>query len=553
MDFAGFEVLGRVAEGSTGVVWQARQVALGRLVAIKELAPSLLAAPGFLERFRAEARVLGGLDDPHVVRLYDYVEEPQRAYLVQEWVDGAPLSAVLDRHGRLSAEQSLGVIRGGLLGLAHAHQRGLVHRDVSMANILVDAAGVSKLVDFGLAAPSGSADGLGGSSVGTPAFSSPEAVLGQPMTPRSDVYSAAAVLFALLTARAPYVGDLPTVLQAHVTAPTPALPGFAPRLTNLLWRAMAKRPEDRPADAAAFLAELEEAAREAYGAAWLGRASVAGLATAGAVATGSVAAFGGAAAQTAAQAVSYGAATTPAILAGQVPAAAVGISRRVLGLPRVALMVASTVVVAAVAVTAFAVTRDSGDPQTASAERNQSPSAGTDGGTAGETDAAPTSTGDPTTTAPTTTPPPAVPAFHGTYDVVVTVASIEGVVYDPQAIGTVTNRTWEATASCTSGPCDTSVSSSSGLTFAFVYSGGGWTWQAPSTVQCVDLATGVPNGQEVSSTVVTILTPTAPIDPTGTTPIAGFTGTTVETVPAPSCGEGALVYTSTVEATLADG
>ncbi|MDQ3466568.1 MAG: serine/threonine protein kinase, partial [Actinomycetota bacterium] len=135
------------------MVWQARQVELGRLVAIKELSPALLSAPGFLERFRAEAQMLAGLDDPHVVRLYDYVEEPHRAFLVQEWVEGAPLTAVLDRHGRLTAEQSLGVIRGGLLGLAHAHQRGLVHRDVSTANILLDGAGVSKLVDFGLAAP----------------------------------------------------------------------------------------------------------------------------------------------------------------------------------------------------------------------------------------------------------------------------------------------------------------------------------------------------------------------------------------------------------------
>ncbi len=83
----------------------------------------------------------------------DYVEEPGRAYLVQEWVDGAPLGAVLQELGTLSSEQSLGVLRGGLIGLAHAHSRDLVHRDISPANILLDRAGTSKLIDFGLAAP----------------------------------------------------------------------------------------------------------------------------------------------------------------------------------------------------------------------------------------------------------------------------------------------------------------------------------------------------------------------------------------------------------------
>ncbi|MBA2414737.1 MAG: serine/threonine protein kinase, partial [Geodermatophilaceae bacterium] len=359
MNLQGYDVLGRVAEGSTGVVWQARQLELGRLVAIKELSSVLLSTPGFLDRFRAEAQTLASLDDPHVVRLYEYIEEPSRALLIQEWVEGAPLAAVLERHGRLSPEQSLGVLRGGLIGLGHAHDRSLVHRDISPTNILLDQGGVSKLVDFGLAARSGQGSDPGvGSSVGTPAFSSPEAVTGQPMTARSDVYSAAAVLYLLLSGRLPYAGDMQAVLQAHVAAPVPALSGFAPRLTDLLRRAMAKRPEERPADAAAFLAELEEAARDAYGAGWLSRASVAGLATAVAGA-GSVAAVGGAGVPAAAQALAYGTASTPAALAGAQTPSAGAVGARVLGIPRVALMVASAVVVVAVAATAFALTRSS--------------------------------------------------------------------------------------------------------------------------------------------------------------------------------------------------
>ncbi|MBA2416152.1 MAG: serine/threonine protein kinase [Geodermatophilaceae bacterium] len=526
------------------MVWQARQVELGRLVAIKELSPALLSAPGFLERFRAEAQMLAGLDDPHVVRLYDYVEEPHRAFLVQEWVEGAPLTAVLDRHGRLTAEQSLGVIRGGLLGLAHAHQRGLVHRDVSTANILLDGAGVSKLVDFGLAAPSGAAGvgpGVGQSSTGTPAFSSPEAVSGQPMTARSDVYAAAAVLFALLSGRPPYVGNMQSVLQAHVAAPAPALSGFAPRLTNLLWRAMAKRPEDRPADAAAFLAELEEAATEAYGAGWLGRASVAGLTSAAAMGVGSATAFSGAGPPAAAQALAYGTANTPGVFAGQhVPAAASSVGARVLGIPRVALMVASAVVVAAVAATAVVLTISSDDPESAAAGQES-------------TSTSARQSSRPTTTAPTTTTPPPVPAFGGMYDVVLTLTGISGDVFDAGATGNAQNFTWEITATCPAGVCDVSVISSSGNTFDFGYAAGSWSYQdRPSSVECVDSVSGVPNGETAPSTITATLTPSAPIDATGATPIPALSGTVVETVPAPGCGGGEAIFTQSVEATLVE-
>jgi len=157
------------------------------------------------------------------------------------------------------------------------------------------------------------------------------------MTTRSDVYSAAAVLYFLLTGRTPYTGDLPTVLRAHVSSPVPVLAGFAPRLTDLLKRAMAKRPEERPADASAFLAELEQAAQDAYGAAWLSRASVAGLVTAGTAAGGSAAVFTGGTAVPAA-------------------AGAVATGRRILGIPKAAFLAAVVVAVLAVAGVAVALT-----------------------------------------------------------------------------------------------------------------------------------------------------------------------------------------------------
>ncbi len=110
--FGPYEVLERVAAGSTGTVYRARHAELDRVAAIKELSPQMRALPGLLERFRGEAEILGGLDHPNIVAVYDYVEEPDRAWIAEEWVSGASLQAILNSQGRLSAEQSLGVLRG---------------------------------------------------------------------------------------------------------------------------------------------------------------------------------------------------------------------------------------------------------------------------------------------------------------------------------------------------------------------------------------------------------------------------------------------------------
>lgn len=516
-------------------------------MAIKELSPVLLGTPGFLDRFRGEARILAELADPHVVRLYDDVETAQRAYLVQEWVQGAPLTDLLVRYGRLTGEQALGVLRGALTGLAHAHHRGLVHRDISPSNILLDLAGTSKLIDFGLAVPTGvsgapAVPASGPSSVvGTPAFDSPEAAAGAAVTPRSDVYSAAALLFLLLSGRLPYAGDPVQVLRLHATAEIPRLTEAGPDLAELVARGMAKDPARRPADAGVFLAELEVAAERRYGTGWLARSSMAGLVGGTGVVGAAALAGGGAAAVGAAPAVTSAAtAVTPA----GIGSGAAQVGARAFGLPQLAAVVAGVVVVAAAA-TAFALTRPDGSTQaTTDAAGQEAVQPVGQNGQSGAPNA-----GEPTTTAPTATTPPPVAAFVGTYNVVATIAGTEGDVFDPEAVGTVVNRTWEVTAACSAGPCDVSVASSSGGTFHYVYADGSWGFEMASSVQCVDSVTGVPNGDSAPSTVVATLTPTTPVDPGATTPISAFTGTIVETAPAPSCGVGAIVFSSTLAGT----
>jgi serine/threonine-protein kinase len=272
---ASYEVLDRLGGGATGTVFRARSTAGHDVVAIKEVAAAVRADPAAVTRLRHEARLLLGLAHPNVVRVLDVVDEPDRFWLVLEYVEGSGLGPVLAAHGRLTPEQSLLVLRGALTGLGFAHARGVVHGDVSLDNLLLTTEGSTKVVDFGLAAPVGSSGG----PAGTPAFASPEAVTGGARTPASDVYSAAAVLWTLMAGRPPFPGsDAAAVLRAHVEQPPPRLEGHGPDLAHLLDRALAKDPARRPPDAAAFLAELERAAERRYGAGWPSRASLTGLA-----------------------------------------------------------------------------------------------------------------------------------------------------------------------------------------------------------------------------------------------------------------------------------
>ncbi len=348
--FGPYEVLNLVAAGSTGTVYRARHTELDRVAAIKELSPAMRDLPGLLERLRAEAQLLGELDSAHVVAVYDYVEEPDSAWIAEEWVEGASLEAILIAHRKLTPEQSLGVLKGAMTGLACAHDRDVVHRDIAPTNILADMQGASKLVDFGLAAP------VGHTGVcGTPAYVSPEAARGTPVGKSSDVYSAAAVLYTLLAGHPPFrAGDASGMLRSHMNEPVPSLPGHGEKLADLLSRAMAKDPAVRPPDASAFLAELEEAAQEQYGAGWWQRASIAGLVASTAAAGATAAALGGASGATVAGSPTV--VTTAAATTG-----AAKVVRR--GLSKVAVIATAAVVIVAAAGTAAAValTRSSGD------------------------------------------------------------------------------------------------------------------------------------------------------------------------------------------------
>jgi serine/threonine-protein kinase len=271
-------VVGRGVSGSVFLAYGSGPAPL----AIKALGAELRAVPDFLARFRTEARVLASLDHPHVVALRDYVENENGAWVVMEFVEGTSLRAVERSAGRLGAEQALGLLAGALSGLSYAHDRGLVHGDLKPENVLVDRQGTSKLVDFGQVAQTGSRAATGG----TPAYMSPEAAQGQALDERSDVYSAGVVLYEALAGVVPFVAtsDL-ALLRMQVNDEPPPLSWLAPPVELVLRRALHKNPALRFPGAAAFAAELDQAATASYGADWATRASVATVVGASVVTT----------------------------------------------------------------------------------------------------------------------------------------------------------------------------------------------------------------------------------------------------------------------------
>lgn len=248
----------------------------GNPVAIKYLSRQLTSDEIFLGRFRAEAHLMAGLDDPHLVRFYEYVETPQAAALVMELVDGVTLAEILKSEGATGPEAALVVLKGSLRGLAAAHEIGVVHRDYKPGNVLVSADGNSKLGDFGIAVRTGE----GAAASGTPAYMAPEQWESGTVTPAIDVSAATAVFFECLTGHRPFqVKGLWAMAAAHRTEPVPVneVPGG---LRDLVAHGMAKHPLDRPPSADAFLAELEATALAGYGPGWeeRGRVRLAALA-----------------------------------------------------------------------------------------------------------------------------------------------------------------------------------------------------------------------------------------------------------------------------------
>jgi tetratricopeptide (TPR) repeat protein len=252
-----------VGRGGMAVVFLANEVQLGRAVAIKVLPPEMALAPNVAERFKREARMAASLDHPNIIPVYRVGQAGGVHYMVQKFIEGRSLDAILGNQGALPISVTLHILRCVTSALAFAHGRGIIHRDIKGANILIDTDGRILVSDFGIArAVEDVALTASGAVVGTPAFMSPEQCSGQPLGPQCDQYSLGVVAFQMVTGSVPFMAPtLPAIMQHHFFTPVPDIEqmreGVPLELRELISRALAKKPEDRYASTDDMLAAVE--------------------------------------------------------------------------------------------------------------------------------------------------------------------------------------------------------------------------------------------------------------------------------------------------------
>lgn len=246
-----------------GEVWKAQDQVLGRLVAIKILKEEYTGDPGFLNRFRAEARHTALLNHVGIANVFDYGEEEGSAYLVMELVPGPPLSTIIEREKVLSPDRTLSIISQTARALAVAHAQGLVHRDVKPGNLLITPDRRVKVTDFGIARLADQVPLTAtGQVMGTAQYLAPEQATGQTATGQSDIYSLGVIGYECLAGARPFSGESQIAIAlAQVNDTPPPLPESLPRpVRALLMSMLAKDPADRPANAEK-LAEAADAIR----------------------------------------------------------------------------------------------------------------------------------------------------------------------------------------------------------------------------------------------------------------------------------------------------
>ena len=256
-----YTLLTVLGTGGMATVWRARDEMLGRDVAVKVLSPQHADDPGFLARFEGEARHAAAVSHPRLVTVFDCGVESGTPFIVMELAAGRTLRQVLDEAGALPPGQAVAIAAAVCEGLEAAHAAGLVHRDITPANIVMNG-GEVKVLDFGIARADGTrAATAAGTVVGTVAYLSPEQASGRPADPRSDLYSVGCVLFEMLTGRPPFTADSAVGLayrQVHDDPGPPSAwrPGLPASLDRITARLLAKDPASRPPTAAAARAEL---------------------------------------------------------------------------------------------------------------------------------------------------------------------------------------------------------------------------------------------------------------------------------------------------------
>lgn len=256
-----YEIISELGRGGMATVYRAHDPRFGRDVAIKVLPQSFTQNPNLVARFEREAQTIAALDHPAIVPVYDFGEQEGQRYLVMRLMTGGSLKARI-RANPFTVEQILPILRRVGAALVHAHQQGVVHRDLKPDNILFDQYEDAYLADFGIAHLSRSSMTITGARIGTPTYMSPEQLTGEvALDGRSDIYSLGIVLFEMLTGNPPFRADTPAqVMMKHVSEPVPHIldlkPDLPAEVEAIISRALAKDREQRYSSAAELVAAV---------------------------------------------------------------------------------------------------------------------------------------------------------------------------------------------------------------------------------------------------------------------------------------------------------
>lgn len=261
-----YQISDELGRGAMGVVYRATDPAIGRVVAIKTIRLSSSSPTDrqqHVARLRREAQSAGRLSHPHIVTVFDFLESGDAACVCLEFVDGPSLEVILnDKRKKLSQEEILRILKQAADALDYAHSRGVIHRDVKPANVLLGKGGNVKITDFGIAALVNDDATMTTPLVGTPNYMSPEQVLSQPIGGPSDQFSLAVIAYQLLTGEKPFRGSslasiVYKVCNENPVAPSQLNPDLSTGVDEVLLKALSKKPEDRFPSVAAFVSALQ--------------------------------------------------------------------------------------------------------------------------------------------------------------------------------------------------------------------------------------------------------------------------------------------------------
>ena len=254
-----------LGKGAMGVVYEGFDPTLNRRVAVKIILRSIAidaeTAAAYSGRFVKEAQAVARLNHPHIVQVFDFGEQDEIAYLVMEFIEGRELRDFFDKGERFEPSEAARIAVELLEALHFAHERGVIHRDVKPANVMLDSERRVKLADFGVARIQESERSTAGTLVGTPAFMSPEQIQGGRIDRRTDIFSAGVVLYQLLTGEQPFKGEgawtvAKQIMQDDPTRPSTVVKNVSPALDAVVQKALAKSPDQRYANAKEFAGAL---------------------------------------------------------------------------------------------------------------------------------------------------------------------------------------------------------------------------------------------------------------------------------------------------------